>query len=80
MDSLKLFRKTKNDLESLVQTVRIFTEDIRMRFGLQKCATLVMNRGKKSVDDGIRLPDGGMMNDLGEEGYKYLVVLESDDI
>ena len=80
MDDLKLFGKTKSDLESLVQTVRIYTEDIRMRFGLQKCATLTMKRGKRAEDIGIWLPDGQMMNDLGENGYKYLGILESDAI
>ena len=80
MDDLKLFGKSKNDLESLVQTVRIYTEDIRMKFGLQKCATLVMKRGKRAEDDGIWLPDGQMMKDLGESGYKYLGILESDQI
>ena len=77
MDDLKLYGKTKNELESLVQTVRIFTDDVRMRFGLSKCATLTMKRGKKDKDDGIKLPDGEMMKDLGEGEYKYLGVLEA---
>ena len=37
MDDLKLFGKTKSDLESHVPTVLIYTKDVRMRFGLQKC-------------------------------------------
>ena len=34
MDDLKLYGKSKEELESLVQTVRIFTDDVKMRFGL----------------------------------------------
>ena len=49
MDDLKLYGKSKNELESLVQTVRIFTGNIKMRFGIQKCATIVMKRGRKMM-------------------------------
>ena len=80
MDDLKLYGKTKEELESLVETVRIFTDDVRMRFGLQKCATLTMKRGKKVEDVGIILPDNEMMKDLADEDYKYLGVLEACDI
>jgi hypothetical protein len=78
MDDLKLYGKPKRELEALVSTVRVFTSDIKMRFGLQKCATLVMKRGKKVEDEGIKMPDGQMMEDLGEGSYKYLGILESD--
>lgn len=80
MDDLKLYGKSKSELESLVQTVRIFTGNIKMRFGIQKCATIVMKRGKKEEDDGILLPDGQIMHDLGNENYKYLGVLEADKV
>ena len=80
MDDLKLYGKNKNELESLVQTVRIFTQDVRMKFGLQKCATIIMKRGKREEDDGVTLPDGEMMKDLGQDDYKYLGVLEANEI
>ena len=80
MDDLKLYGKNKAELESLVQTVKIFTDDIGMRFGLSKCATLVMKRGKKVEDNGISVADGQVMNDLRDGSYKYLGVLEADRI
>jgi len=80
IDDLKLYGKNKSELESLKQTVRIYTQDIRMRFGIQKCATIVKKRGKKEEDDGILLPDGEQMEDLGNGEYKYLGVLEASDI
>ena len=36
MDDLKLFTKTVDQIGSLVNTVRIFSEDIKMEFGLSK--------------------------------------------
>lgn len=53
MDDLKLYGKSKNDLESLVQTIRIFIDNVRMKFGLQKCATLTLKRGKREGGVGI---------------------------
>ena len=35
MDDLKLYGKTQKDLESLIQTVRIYSSDIGMEFGLE---------------------------------------------
>ena len=46
IDNLKLFGKTNNDLESLVQAPRIYTEDIRIQFRAEKCATFVIKREK----------------------------------
>ena len=40
MDDLKLFAKNENEIDSLVQTVRIFSDDIGMKFGLEKCVIL----------------------------------------
>ena len=40
---------------------------------------IVLKRGKKEMDDGILLPDIKMMEDLGDEGYKYLGVLEASE-
>ena len=39
-----------------------------------------MKRGKKIEDEGISLPDGQQIQDLGENSYKYLGILEADRI
>ena len=51
MDDLKLYSRSKKGLDSLVQTVRIFSEDLGMEFGIEKCVILVMEKEKivKSV-------------------------------
>ena len=53
MDDLKLYTKSEKGLGSLVQTVRIFSDDISMEFGIDKCATLALKRGEITESDGI---------------------------
>ena len=54
MDDLKLFAKSKNQIDSMVQTVHIFSVDIGMQFGIKKCGVLIMETGKVIRADGIR--------------------------
>ena len=44
MDDLKLYSRSEKGLDSLVQTVRVFSEDIEMEFGIEKCAMLQIFR------------------------------------
>ena len=80
IDDLKLFAKSNNQIDSLAQTVHIFSEDIGMQFGMKKCGVLITERGKVIRTDGIRLPDGQHMTDIDETGYTYLGILETDKI
>ena len=80
MDYLKLFAKYMDEIDSSVNTVRIFSEDIKMEFGLSKCGVLIMKRGKVAESDGLCMPDGTMMRNIEEGGYKYLGILEVDGI
>ena len=38
MDDLKLYAKNDEQLESLLHTVKMFSDDINMQLGLDKCA------------------------------------------
>ena len=79
MDDLKLYSRSEKGFDSLVQTVRVFSEDIGMQFGIEKCAMLVMEKGKIVKSVRIELPDGKVIKSLQEkESYKYLVILEAD--
>jgi hypothetical protein len=46
MDDLKLITKSEEELQKQIQTVKIFSNDIHMQFGLQKCAKIKFKRGK----------------------------------
>ena len=79
MDDLKLYRRSEKGLDSLVQTLRVFSEDRGMKFGIEKCAMLVTEKGKIVKSVGIELPHGKVIKTLQEsETYKYLGILEAD--
>ena len=56
MDDLKLFGKSEDQIDSLVQTVFIFSEDIGMEFGLKKCGEVILKKQKLVKFDEIDLP------------------------
>ena len=80
MDDLKLFAKDERETNSLLSTVQIFSNDIRMEFGIKKCGVLIMKRGKVTLTEGIELPSGDTIKDIDKEGYKYLGILEFDSV
>ena len=80
MDDLKLLAKNEDQMDSVVNTVRIFSEYIKMEFGLPKCEVLIMKRGKVVKSEGINMPDRKMMKNIEEGGCKYLGILEADGV
>ena len=46
MDDLKLFAKDEHELEGLLQTVKKFSDDIGMEFGLEKCPRASFSKGR----------------------------------
>ena len=52
-----------------------------MQFGIDKCAMLVMKKGKIVKSDGIQLPHDKVIKSLEKgESCKYLGVLEADEV
>ena len=52
-----------------------------MEFGMEKCAVLVMKKGKGHLTDETELPNQDKIRTLAEnETYKYLGILEADTI
>ena len=80
MDDLKLFGKSEDQIDSLVQTVFIFSEDIGMELGLKKCGVVILQKGKLVKFDGIHLPNQEIMKEVDENGYTYLGILDLDKI
>ena len=81
MDDIKRFAKNEKEQETLIHTVRIYSQDIGMEFGIEKCAMLVMKSGKRQLTDGMELPNQDKIRTLGKhETYKYLGILEGDTI
>ena len=81
MDDIKLFVKNEKELDTLLHTVRIYSQDIGMEFGIEKCALLVMKSGKRQLTDGIELSNQDKFRTLAKnETNKYLGILEADTI
>ena len=79
MDDLKLYKQTEKQIDALVNTVRIFSEDIGMEFRISKHATLTMKRGIISKSSGTHLPNEEFIKNIEEgEGCKYLGILGAD--
>ena len=69
MDAIKLFAKKEKELETLIQTVRIYKQDRGIEFGKGKCAMQVMKSGKRHLTE---RPNREIMKTLAEkETYKY---------
>ena len=55
MDDLKLYGKNVNQLDTLVNILRIFSSDIGMKFGLQKCRVLMMKKENYVSSNGVKM-------------------------
>ena len=78
MDDLKLYASNKKPLESLIQTVRVFSNDIVMEFPATKCALLIMKKGKMVNSDKIALPNETTIKGLKQSNsYNYLKVIRA---
>ena len=81
MDDLKLYARNDEELEGLLKTVKSFSDDIGMQFGLDKCAKATFKRGKLVDSENIILEVDTVIKELDQEGtYKYLGVNEGDGI
>ena len=81
IDNIKLFSKNEKELETLINAVRIYSQDIGMEFGIEKCAMPEMKSSKRHLTDGIELPNQDKNRTLAEnKNYKYLGILETDTI
>ena len=81
VDDIELFAKNEKELETLIHTVRIYSKDIGMEFGIEKCVMLVMKSGKRHMTDGMERPNHDKIRTLGEnEMNKYLGIMKADTI
>ena len=67
MDDIKPLAKNENELETLIHAVRIYCQDIGMKFGIGKCAILVMKSSKWHLMDGMERSNQDKTRTLGEK-------------
>ena len=81
VDDLKLCGTNDNQLNGLISTVKKVSDDIRMEFGLDKCAKATVKRCKKVSAEGILLNDHQLIQDLDQaETYTYLSMEEGEGV
>ena len=52
LDAIKQFAKNEKELETLIQAVRIHSEDVGLEFVKEKCVMLIMKSGKRHMTEG----------------------------
>ena len=81
VDDLKRYGTSDNQITGLINTVKNVSDDIKMEFGLDKCAKASFKRGKKVSAEGIPLNNNRMIQDLDQaEIYKYLGMEEGEGV
>ena len=76
MDDLKVYTKNREEMLRCIDLIKKFSDDIKMDFGIEKCAVLHIEKGKINHS-----PFESEIPALGpEESYKYLGIAESSDI
>ncbi|KAJ0055988.1 hypothetical protein NL108_017219 [Boleophthalmus pectinirostris] len=76
MDDFKLYAKSERDIDLLIHTTRIYSTDIGISFGLEKCSRMVTKRGKVVHTEGVALPEGTTAD--VEDSYKYLGIPQAN--
>lgn len=81
MDNLKLFARSDTHLETLLRTVHMFSADVGLNFGLDKCAKLSVIRGRSKPSGDAVLPTGLNIRELSVgETNKYLGLFEAEGL
>ena len=76
MNDLKIFAKSKREINGLVSTVKILSSDIETKFGIKGFGVLVLKREKVVSSEGVEMPDGERIKEVEKNGYRYLSILE----
>ena len=64
----------------MVHTFRIISQDVGMKFGMNKCSTVRIKKRKICDMEDIEMPDGQRMKQIEESGYKYLGIIQDSKI
>ena len=78
MDDIKVFANSPDNLHSLLKVIQFYSSDIKMSFGIDKCATVHISRGKFTTGENYHLSNESFIKCLeSDENYKYLGFLQN---
>ncbi|XP_075985622.1 uncharacterized protein LOC142982823 [Anticarsia gemmatalis] len=73
MDDLKLFASSEPQMVELLKVTEVFSNSIRMEFGVDKCAVMHVKQGRVVTSEGLQLSDHTTLRPLlATDTYKYL--------
>ena len=73
MNNTKLSAKNDKELEALIHTVRIYCQDIEIKFGIERYAMLVMKSGKRHIMEGVEQPNQEKTQNAWRKGNLHIV-------
>lgn len=76
MDYLKLWAKIEGEVNGLVFTVQILSNNIGIELRIKKFGVLVLKKGKVVSSEGEMMIDSEKIKEVEKSGYKYLGILE----
>ena len=78
MVDLKIYARSEQQMNEMLDITRAFSRDIQMKLGLEKCARVYIHKGKlKQSATKPALEDSNIRHLEPEDAYKYLGVNES---
>eukprot|EP00794_Sanderia_malayensis_P014690 gene14690-biopygen11789 len=77
-EEIETLNKLNKIIDEHMDEELVFSDDIKMEFGVKKCVILIMHRGAvaKTKTTGIVLPSGETIKHIDEDGYKHLGIVE----
>ena len=76
IDDLKVYAKNKDEMKRCINLVEMFSRDIKMELGLDKCAIINVVKGEvNNKDFETKIPIL-----TGDDEYRYLGIAETSDI
>jgi len=80
MDDIKLYAATNNQLQGLLQLTQTFSRDIKMSFGIEKCKTLSIAKGKLEMRSFTTENDNTIEAINEDNMYKYLGHMQTEQM
>jgi hypothetical protein len=78
MDNIKLFASNNQQLWSILQITETFSSDIKINFGIDKCKTCNIKKGKLTKHEGFQLASEQIIKGMNtNERYKYLGFIDT---
>ena len=79
INDVKIFAKNEKQPETLIQTIIICDQDIRIQFGIEKFMRLIKKNEQRDTMEGIQLSNQESIRTIEvKENYKYIGILEAD--